>query len=58
MWRLKITTDTGETILSPVIVPNNPKHSYDCIEVLKVIANTGASMVKRIPSVIKWEFSR
>lgn len=58
MWRLKIILKDGKEIVSPIIVPNNPRHSYDSITVLKSIGTEGSSMVKRLPEVKKWEFER
>jgi len=45
MYRM-ILIKNGEKIVSPIICPNNPKHSFKHKSILKEIDKTGNYMIK------------
>jgi len=48
MYKMEITTENDEVILSPIIAPNNPKHDYKDIRIRGEIHKTGKSMMRRL----------
>ena len=54
-YKLKLILTDGGSIVSPVIVPNNPNHDLNHKSIIKQISNTGASIAKKDPAVKNWK---
>ena len=54
-FRLKLLLIDGTVIISPIIAPNNPKHTYNDLSIADEIGKIGGSIVKYDSTVIKFE---
>lgn len=45
-YRMEIITKSGQVVLSPVIMPDNPQHPHTDKAIANSIHNTGKSMLK------------
>ena len=53
-WRLVLEREGGQLIVSPPIVPDNPRRSWDYPKILMSIARIGREIVEEDKEIRRW----